>query len=97
MPVHKFSDFSKESNNLPGDKLSFSSVMGKPVQVLQYRLLPSKVSPDKQCVQIQLTVDGKTCVTFTTSGVIIRQLQTYADELPFEAVIERRGKYYTFT
>lgn len=48
-------------------------------------------------MQLQYELDGKKYVSFTNSEVLIRQIEQYADEIPFLTTIVKRNSYYTFT
>lgn len=97
--MHKFSDFAKSSANLDGEKVSFKSLFNTTVQVLSFRTIESRVVAGRPCAQIQFRKPGedKNFVTFTSSEVIIRQLNEYKDELPFETTITKCKKYFAFT
>ena len=66
------------------------------VEITGYKLGRSKVQ-GKQCLQLQYELDGKKYVSFTNSEVLIRQIEQYADEIPFLTTIVKRNSYYTFT
>lgn len=95
--MKKFSDISRESQNLPGKKINIADVFGKAIELLAFRTVPSKVAPGKNCAQIQFQLDGELFVAFTTSAVIMRQLVDYESELPFETVLRKQGRYHTLS
>lgn len=97
MATKRFSDFSKGSENLEGDKLPMAEIFNKEIEILNVRFFPSKVAKDKICSQIQFILDDMKYVTFTTSEVLYKQLKEYKDELPFLTTIKKRGKYHTLT
>lgn len=97
MTTKRFSDFSKGSENLEGDKIPITDVFNKEIELLNVRFFPSKVAKGKTCSQIQFMLDGEKYVSFTTSEVLHNQLQEYKDELPFLTTLKRRGKYHTLT
>jgi hypothetical protein len=41
-------------------------------------------------------MDGKRKIIFTGSGILIEQLEKYADRLPFEAEIKQIDRFYSF-
>lgn len=93
----KFSDFAKEEATLTGEKLQIAQVIGKLIYVKAYRLGSSKAVPGKQCLRLQFELDGSEYVTFTNSEVLIRQIEKYQENLPFETTIVKITKYYTFS
>lgn len=97
MSIQKFSDFSEENQNLVGEKLPIRKIFDKEVIVKAYRVMDSKAVPGKSCAQIQVDMDGKDYVVFTTSTVILRQLNQYADKMPFSTTVCCMGRYHTFT
>lgn len=89
--------FAKEDTRLDGDKIKISELFNREIIVLGYRKFDSKAVEGKECVQLQIELDGKKMVTFTNSAVIARQLEQYAEYLPFETVIKKVHSYYTFS
>jgi len=92
----RFSDFAKEHQALEGSKCSINDVLNREVLVLNYRLSPSKYS-QTPCLTLQFIVDNEKHVLFTGSAVLIEQIETYKEELPFYATIKKIDRYYTFT
>lgn len=95
----RFSDFAVKEIGLDGDKIRIADILNKEIYVLAYRIGQSKAVNGKRCLQIQYEIgeDGKHYVSFTNSEVLIRQIQEYEKELPFETIIVKRGSYYTFS
>lgn len=96
LPEH-FSEFSEENVNLTGKKVNIRELFGREILVKAYRVMPSKAVPGKQCVQLQVELDGDELVVFTTSMVLLRQVQQYQDHLPFLTVIRNMGRYHSFS
>lgn len=94
--LHKFKDFADE-DSFEGKKIRIDELLDKDIQVISFKVTPSKHNDDKECTTIQLRVDGVPFVLFTGSEVLKNQLQKYADKLPFEATIKKIKSYYTFT
>jgi hypothetical protein len=99
--MHRFSEFAEEEGPLAGDKVRIEDLLGRDIEILAYRLGPSRY-PDKsesgKYLQLQFRFsdeDALRCM-FTGSGVLIRQLEKYHDKIPFLASIERRGRCFTF-
>lgn len=98
--MRKFSDFAKSSpNNLEGEKREIRGLLGTEIQIHGVRFLASRVTPGKECVQIQFreSDDAPLFVMFTSSAVVMKQLREYSDKLPFMTTIKQHGKYYTLT
>jgi len=93
----RFGDFAKEHRPLDGEKLSIADVFNKEITVLRYKLSESKYHKTLPCLQLQFTMDDQRHVLFTSSTVIVEQIEAYKDEIPFLATIRRVGKFYTFT
>jgi len=93
----QFKDFAGEHQPLDGAKVKIADVFNKEIQVLKYRLQPSKYHDKLPCLQLQFEMDDKHHVLFTSSTVLIEQVEAYKDELPFYATVKQVGKYYTFT
>ena len=98
MQRKRFSDFSHEET-LEGDKLPIAEILDQVIFVKAFRIIDSKAVRGKQCLvlQYELEDDSKLYVSFTNSVVLTRQIQEYANELPFETIIVKRSNYYTFT
>lgn len=94
--MRKFSEFATNESRLDGDKLSIKEVLGKAIVVKNYKIIRSCI-PGKQCLDLQFEKDGELYVLFTNSSVLMRQIEQYKNELPFETVIKRTNQYYTFS
>lgn len=97
--MHKFSDFACSEGNLEGTKVPFADLFNKEIVIRNFRKIKSRVRDDKDCVQIQFsyTEDGDNFVAFTSSAVIISQLEEYSDELPFLTTICKKRRYYALS
>lgn len=106
----QFSDFAVKDIGLDGDKISIANILNKKIYLLAYRIMRSKAVHGKQCLQLQYELctdaddaddnnndDGKCYISFTNSEVLMRQIQEYENELPFETTIIKRSSYYTFS
>ena len=94
--MKKFSDFAETEAGLVGDKLKISEVMNKKIVVTGYRMLTQKHN-SRPLLHLQFELEGKTHTTFTNSVVLIRQCETYQEEIPFETMIVKQSNYYTFS
>jgi len=92
----KFSNFAKEEKSLKGDKIKMVELLDKEIMVEGFRIMKNKFNVDKWCLALQIEFEKQKCVLFTGSGVLISQIQKYAHEIPFETVITKENKYFTF-
>ena len=87
--MHKFSDFADEEQ-LAGQKIKIADVIDKEIVVKNYRVTGSKYSDKttkKQCLTLQIEIEGKAYVLFTK----------YKDEMPFITTIQKIDRFYSFT
>lgn len=96
--MKKFADFSEENKTFSEPAIRIDDILDKPIIVWDYYIGKShfKDSQDKQRLTLQIEVDGEKRVIFTKSEILIRQIEKYAKELPFEAKIIKPKRYYTF-
>ena len=59
----------------------------------------SRFSKNKsgEYLTIQFELNGNKRIFFTGSDVLIDQIKRYGKEIPFETVIKKINRYYTFT
>lgn len=81
---------------MDGDKLKINDVLGKEIEILNYKISDSKYS-DKNCLTIQFLLNNKKHIIFTGSSVLSDQCKLYEKEMPFIATIKKIDKYYTFS
>jgi len=96
VPIHKFSDFADE-HPLSGNKIRLEDVLNKTLIVKAYQIGKSKQQEGRDYLTLQIELGGEERVIFTGGTVLIKQIQRYANELPFETTIKRINKYFTFT
>ncbi len=94
--MKKFSDFADEQG-LVGEKMPVAEVFNKTIVVTGYRIIDSTAVKGKRCLQLQFELNGEKHVLFSTSEVLLRQTEKYAEHIPFETVIKKVGSYHTFT
>lgn len=94
--MRKFSDFATNETKLEGEKTNIRDILDKPIVIRAFKIISSCV-PGKRCLDLQFEHNGNLCVLFTNSEVLMRQLEDYKEQLPFETVIKRMNRYYTFT
>ena len=96
MSMRKFSDFATNDARLDGEKMNIADILDRPIIVKAFKIISSCV-PGKKCLDLQFEYNDKLHVLFTNSEVLMRQLTEYKEHLPFETVIKRIHRYYTFT
>lgn len=97
--IHSFGDFA-EHKTLTGDKVAIESILNKRILVLAFEVRDSKYQSKgtKNCTKVQFKeAGGDEHVFFTGSEVLKDQLETYRDQLPFWATVEKVTNYYTFS
>jgi hypothetical protein len=107
--MNKFSDFAERENNslMDGKKVGLDQIINKPIIILKYRVKDTKFDDAKNphCLTVQFEyateegepVTGEHFVFFSGSAVLMEQLETYKDKIPFFATIQKVGKYFTFS
>lgn len=95
----RFSDFAEPSKILDGDKIRIDEIINIEVTVIGYRVAVSKYEKNKsgKCLTLQVEINGVRRVVFTGSDVLIGQLETYCDKIPFIATIKKIDRYYTLS
>jgi len=97
--MKKFSDFSEEEKALDGDKEKIDSITNQKIIITGFKVRNSRYSKNKSgnYLTLQFEHNKKTFVCFTGSDVLIDQVLKYKQEMPFETVIKKINRYYTFT
>jgi len=102
--MNKFSEFADLSVSpvMDGKKVKLDDILDIEIIILRYRIKKSKFNEAKNsdCLTVQFAhpKDEKThFVFFSGSGVLMEQIDKYADKLPFTATIKKVGKYFTFS
>ena len=82
-----------------GDKIKIEDVLSKKIEVISYKINDSKYKKkdNDKVLTLQFKLNGEDRILFTGSNVLMEQIETYKDELPFLAKIEKVNKFYTFT
>jgi hypothetical protein len=94
---HSFADFSKDKLPMPGDKKHLNEVLNREILILDFRITDSKKRQDGKCLQIQFLLDNQVYVMFTGSAVLIDQINSARDKLPFRSTIVKIDRYYSLT
>jgi uroporphyrinogen-III synthase len=98
--MNSFSDFNIDTNILVGDKVKIQDIINLNIEVHVFKIMPSKHPKDgfEQCLHLQIKLDDKDFVIFTSSNVLIEQIKKVPDDgLPFTAKIIKSGKCLRFT
>ncbi len=93
----KFSVFAKDKLPMPGDKKFMNDILNKEILVTDYRVTNSKKRNGTDCLQLQFVMDGKVCVVFTGSTVLLDQIQAARESIPFSGTIVKIDKYYSLS
>ena len=95
--MKRFSDFAKEEKPLDGEKIKIDDLLNKEVIVKDFKIAKSKYEGKGDYMTLQVEENGETRVSFTGSSVLINQCKKYQDEMPFQTVIKKVERYYTFS
>lgn len=93
-----FADFgikAVESKALLGEKLKIEKVFNTPVEVLDFRIEPSKVTKGN-CLYLQIEYKGELRVIFTGSVVLLDAI-VKVPKFPFTTTIVKENERYEFT
>nr|MBQ0091387.1 hypothetical protein [Candidatus Enterousia merdequi] len=93
----KFSDFAKNQLPMPGNKKHLDQILNREIFILDFRVMESKHRQNTKCLQIQFLLDDEVCVAFTGSVVLLDQITSSQDKMPFSAVLTKIDKYYTLS
>lgn len=94
---HSFAEFAKDKLPMPGDKKHLNDVLNREILLLDFRVTESKKRQDGKCLQIQFLMDDQVCVLFTGSAVLLDQVKSAHDKLPFRGTIVKIDKYYSLS
>jgi len=64
---------------------------------MAYEIHDSKIKEGERYAKFQYSLDGETYITFTSSSVLMRQLDKYKDELPFQTTLIKPDRYITMS
>ena len=97
MSEKRFAEFAKTHVPLAGRKLKIAEVFDREIVVIGYRVGPSKYHATNPYMRLQFTLNDELCILCTGSAVLIEQVETYREELPFAAIIKQVDRFFTFT
>ncbi|MBQ0013138.1 MAG: hypothetical protein KBS86_01015 [Proteobacteria bacterium] len=92
----KFSEFATSKMPLPGVKRRLDEVLNCDIVVTDFRVMKSKHNMNSECLQIQFVSSGDVCIAFTGSSVLMDQMQSASEHIPFKTRIVKIDKYYSF-
>ena len=97
-----FSDFADEEIPLEGEKQRIEEILNLKILVTGFRIGKSKykdknTGKDKNYVTIQFKNGGELFILFTSSEVLMKQLEKYKKSIPFYTTIVKRNTYYTLS
>ncbi len=93
----KFSTFAKNKLPMPGNKKYLDQILNREIFIVDFRVMESKHRENSKCLQIQFLLDNEVCVAFTGSVVLLDQITSSKDKLPFVATLTKIDKYYTLS
>ena len=93
---HRFSDFANTRPQFEGEKKNIAEILNKEILIIGFRISPSKYK-GKNYLTLHFTMEGEKYIVFVGSDPLMDQAQEGVDEMPYRAVIVKRGKYYTMT
>ena len=92
-----FSVFARGKLPLPGVKMRLEQILNREILVTDFRIMKSKHHPDQDCLQFQFLLDNQVCVSFTGSGVLIDQITSVGENIPFNTTVVKIDRYYSFS
>lgn len=93
----KFSAFAKNKLPMPGNKKHLDQILNREIFIVDFRVMESKHRENSKCLQIQFLLDDEVCVAFTGSVVLLDQVSSSKDKLPFVATLTKIDRYYTLS
>lgn len=93
----RFSVFAKDKLPLPGDKKHLNEILNREIIITDFRITNSKQQENGKCLQLQFLMDGNVYVAFSGSNVLIDQIQSTKDKIPFKTVLVKIDKYFSFS
>ncbi len=94
---HTFADFARDKLPMPGEKKRLDEILNKEILIVDYRITKSKKRQDGKCLQLQFVMNGQVCVLFTGSAVLIDQMQSVNEKIPFRTTVVKIDRYYSFS
>lgn len=98
--MHNFKDFNIQPriDAFVGDKISVQKLFNLSIEVLDYKVEPSKQKENTDFLTLQIIKSGEKRVVFTGSTVLIDQIKRVEkNQFPFITTIKGDNDYYEFT
>ena len=92
-----FAVFARGKLPLPGVKMRLEQILNREILVTDFRIMKSKHHPDQDCLQFQYLLDNQVCVSFTGSCVLIDQISSVGENIPFNTTVVKIDRYYSFS
>ena len=92
-----FAVFARGKLPLPGVKMRLDQILNREILVTDFRIMKSKHHPGQECLQFQYLLDSQVCVSFTGSGVLMDQISSVGDNIPFNTTVVKIDRYYSFS
>ncbi|MBO4626046.1 MAG: hypothetical protein J5679_02080 [Alphaproteobacteria bacterium] len=93
----QFASFARDKLPMPGTKRRLDEILNHEILVTDFRITKSKKNTDGDCLQLQFVMDDAVFIVFTGSAVLIDQIQSAAENIPFRSTIVKIDKYYSFS
>ncbi|MBR0212270.1 MAG: hypothetical protein IJQ55_01565 [Alphaproteobacteria bacterium] len=93
----KFAVFAKNKLPMPGNKKHLDQILNREIFIVDFRVMQSKHRENSKCLQIQFLLGDEVCVAFTGSVVLLDQITSSKDKLPFAATVAKIDRYYTLS
>lgn len=97
MALKRFSQIKhKDDRSFEGDSITMEEVLNKDIDLMAFKIGPSKQERGIDCLTMQIVFNGEKRVIFTGSSVLMDKCKEYEEELPFTVQITKIGRYFTF-
>lgn len=93
----KFSNFARDKLPMPGTKKRLDEILNREITVTDFRINKSKRNDNAECLQLQFVLGDDVCIAFTGSVVLLDQIKSVKENIPFKATIVKIDKYYSFS
>ncbi len=93
----RFSNFARDKLPMAGRKRRLDEILNQEILVTDFRITQSKKHDGAECLQLQFLAGDEVCIVFTGSIVLIDQIKSVKGNIPFNTVIVKIDKYYSFS
>ncbi|MBO4683180.1 MAG: hypothetical protein J5611_01205 [Alphaproteobacteria bacterium] len=93
----RFSVFARDKLPMPGVKKRLDEILNHEITVTDFRITKSKRQENAECLQIQFLLGADICVAFTGSVVLLDQIKSVKNNIPFKTTLVKIDKYYSFS